>query len=580
VTFRLHSRLVFANLIIIIVIAAMLGYYLGSSIWDHIERQIEGRLIHESAVAAAYLAQADSEDNRDKDLLADELGGLLDLRVTLIAHDGKVLGDSELNHEELLSVENHRSRAEILDAEAHGTGTAVRWSPTVRVKFIYVARRLEPYVLRLAMPLSAIDTLIADVRSHMIVAVLTAAGLIIVFGYLVRGLISLPLSKLSIASTKLAAGDLSQRLPISGDEEIAALGNSLNTMAENLSNQMHALSEGKRRLESIVGAMSEGVMVLDHNGRVSLANQAVHDLLSRDRDLIGRTSLEVCRRPELEQAIRGVLQNSSSSVIEVTLGNSHTIQANIAPVPNAEGMVDAIVVVFHDLTEIRRTESMRRDFVANVSHEFKTPLTSIKGYAETLLSGAMNDPQIARDFLRTIERNAEHLEALVTDLLTLGRIESQQPVTIDQVNLRSVIEEELALRGSLISERQLKAINECADVQIRADRGRLSAAFSNLLDNAIYYNRPGGEIRITGQTRNGGFELAIADTGVGIGTEDLPRIFERFYRVDKARSRQSGRTGLGLSIVKHAIESQGGSIAVSSRIGIGSTFTIKLPLSS
>jgi two-component system, OmpR family, phosphate regulon sensor histidine kinase PhoR len=577
VTFRLHSRLVFWNLLIIAVIAAMLAYYLSSSIRDHLERQVESRLIHESVAAAAYLAQAGGEDN---DRLADKLGEMLDLRVTLIAHDGKVLGDSELEHDELRSVENHRSRAEVVDAEAHGTGIAVRWSPTVHVEFIYVARRLEPYTLRLAMPLSALDALMADVRSHMVVAVLTAVGLILAFGYLVRGLISLPLRKLSIASTKLAAGDLSQRLPISGDEEIAALGNSLNTMAANLSNQMHALTEGKRRLESIVSAMSEGVMVLDSSGRISLANHAVHDLLSSDRDLIGKTSLEVFRRPELEQAIRRVLQNGSSSVIEMTLGNSYTIQANIAPVPNVEGVVDAIVVVFHDLTEIRRTESMRRDFVANVSHEFKTPLTSIKGYAETLLSGAMNDPSIAGDFLRTIEHNAEHLEALVTDLLTLARIESQLPVTMDQVNPRSVIEEEIALRGSLISERQLKAINECVNVLIRADRGRLAAAFSNLLDNAIYYNRPGGEIRITGQIRNGGFELAIADTGVGIRTEDLPRIFERFYRVDKARSRQSGRTGLGLSIVKHAIESQGGSIAVSSRIGIGSTFTIKLPVYS
>ncbi len=406
---------------------------------------------------------------------------------------------------------------------------------------------------------------------------LAGVGLVLTFGYIVRGLISVPLIEISAASTRLAAGDLDQRLPISGDEEIAALGNSLNTMAKNLSSQMEALAEGKRRLESIVGAMSEGVMVLDKSARISLVNQALLSLLSTDRDLIGKTPLEVFRLPQIEEAVRGVLQFGNWRVIELKLGNARTIQANIASVPNTSGGVDAVVVVFHDLTEIRRSEQMRRDFVANVSHEFKTPLTSIKGYTETLLSGAMNDASIAGDFLRTIERNAEHLEALVTDLLTLARIESELPVSLDEVRLKPVIDEELALRRSLIAERQLKVANDCPDVEIRADRARLAAACSNLLDNAIFYNRPGGEIRINGQVNSGTFELDISDSGVGIKSEDLPRIFERFYRVDKARSRESGRTGLGLSIVKHAIESQGGTISVSSRLGLGSTFTIKLP---
>ena len=402
--------------------------------------------------------------------------------------------------------------------------------------------------------------------------------LTLALGYIVRELISVPIRKISIASTKLAAGDLNQRLPISGDEEIVAMGNSLNTMAKNIGSQMEALSEGKRRLESIVGAMSEGVMVLDNSGRISLVNQALLTLISTDRDLIGKTSLEVFRLPPIEDAVRSVMQSGSWRVIELKLSNSRIIQANIAAVPNAAGRVDAIVVVFHDLTEIRRSEQMRRDFVANVSHEFKTPLTSIKGYTETLLLGAMNDSEIAGDFLHTIERNAEHLEMLVTDLLTLARIETELPVSLDQVKVKTVIDEEIAFRRSLIAERKLSAVNECPDVEIHTDRARLAAACSNLLDNAIYYNRLGGEIRVTGQVIDGTFELAISDTGVGINNEDLPRIFERFYRVDKARSRESGRTGLGLSIVKHAIESQGGSIGVNSRIGVGSTFTIKLPL--
>jgi two-component system phosphate regulon sensor histidine kinase PhoR len=211
-----------------------------------------------------------------------------------------------------------------------------------------------------------------------------------------------------------------------------------------------------------------------------------------------------------------------------------------------------------------------------VSHEFKTPLTSIRGYAETLLAGASEDPKIAGDFLRIIERNAVHLEALVTDLLTLARLESELPILKEQVDIRAMIEEQLAGRTAVLQSRRISVTLDCPSIQLLADRSRLSTALSNLIDNAIHYNKTGGEIRISGRKNDGTFELVIADTGEGIPSEDLPRIFERFYRVDKARSRESGGTGLGLSIVKHAIESQSGTIAVASRLGAGSTFTVRL----
>jgi two-component system phosphate regulon sensor histidine kinase PhoR len=234
--------------------------------------------------------------------------------------------------------------------------------------------------------------------------------------------------------------------------------------------------------------------------------------------------------------------------------------------------------VFHDLTEIRKAERMRRDFVANVSHEFKTPLTAIRGYTETLLGGALDDPKIAMDFLHTVERNAKHLESLVSDLLTLARLEAELPASFDTVNVRNLIDEQLSQRKSIIAERNLRVVNECPEVELYVDRSRLGTAVSNLIDNAVSYNRPAGEIRVSGAQENGSFLLSIADTGEGIPPADLPRIFERFYRVDKARTRGSGGTGLGLSIVKHAVESQGGSLTVSSKLGIGSQFCIRLPV--
>jgi two-component system phosphate regulon sensor histidine kinase PhoR len=413
---------------------------------------------------------------------------------------------------------------------------------------------------------------------QLLFVLLAAIVLTFVFSYGVRVLVARPLHEIAVASRKLAAGDLEQRLPITGDEEIAALGTSLNTMAQNLTRQIHELSDGKQRLEHILEAMRQGVMVLDRSGRVTLTNTSMRKTLGTDRDLSGKTPLEIFRRPELETAVHEVFRGASATVLEIMTGNGRILQANVAAVPAMSGGVESVVVVFHDLTDIRRMERMRRDFVANVSHEFKTPLTSIRGYAETLMSGAKDDPQIAMDFLRTIERNAQHLEVLVSDLLTLARLEAEVPSTKEQIAVLSLIQEQVASRKNALEDRNIDVTIHCSAIEVQADRSRLSTALSNLIDNAIYYNKTGGQITISAEVNGKTLNLAVSDTGQGIPSDELPRIFERFYRVDKARTRESGGTGLGLSIVKHAIESQGGTIAVASRLGSGSTFTIRLPV--
>src|SRR5437870_6956398 len=414
--------------------------------------------------------------------------------------------------------------------------------------------------------------------SQLALMIVVAVAAAFIFTYGVHVLVLRPLHRISLVSRKLASGNLDERLPIAGDEQIAALGTSLNTMAQALSARMQALSDEKQQLELILAAMGQGVMVLDHDGRITLANSSLLRVLGTDRNLSGKTPLEVFRRPELENAVKAVLIGKPIETLEITVGKNRILQANVAPVTNAAGIRTSAVVVFNDMTEIRRTERMRRDFIANVSHEFKTPLTSIRGYAETLLSGAKDDPKIAPDFLRTIERNAEHLEALVSDLLTLARLEAEVPATREQVDVKSVIDEQISSRTSAITERDIQVTVACPSIEVQADRSRLSTALSNLIDNAIHYNKAGGEIRISAEMQNGTLNVSVADTGYGIPSEELPRIFERFYRVDKARARESGGTGLGLSIVKHAIESQGGAISVTSRIGAGSTFTIRLPV--
>jgi two-component system, OmpR family, phosphate regulon sensor histidine kinase PhoR len=411
-----------------------------------------------------------------------------------------------------------------------------------------------------------------------IVALAVGVLLTLLVSYALKLRVAAPLSELSAAIQKIGDGDLQQRVPVKGDSEVAELLRATNTMVRNLGDAEKRLRGSQRRVDSFVDAMTEGVILLDAGGRIALANRGFSRLIDTDRELTGKTTLDIFRNPALESAIKAVLSGGTPTVVEIVPVAGRVAQAHIAGVPNPLGKVESAVVVFHDLTEIRKTERMRRDFVANVSHEFKTPLTAIRGYTETLLGGALQDARIATEFLHIVERNARHLESLVSDLLTLARLEAELPASFDTVNVKGLVDEQLAQRQSAIAERNLRVLNNCPDIELFADRARLGTAVSNLIDNAVYYNRPSGEIRVSGVQENGSFFLSIADTGEGIPPSDLQRIFERFYRVDKARSRDRGGTGLGLSIVKHAVESQGGSITVSSKLGAGSQFSIRLPI--
>lgn len=408
----------------------------------------------------------------------------------------------------------------------------------------------------------------------------TAVGgfLSLLLGSFINLRVSRPLAEVSLLVQNVAQGNLQQRWTGHGEREVAALGRSFNTMVQHLESIITRLRDGKQQAESIVSAMGEGVMVLDASGRIILTNRSLCQTIGTDRQLAGKTPLDIFRHPDLDESVRVALSGGAARVVEIVLGNNRVVEAHAAGVPNLSGMVDSAVVVFHDLTDIRRTERMRRDFVANVSHEFKTPLTAIRGYTETLLGGALDDSRTAAEFLHIVERNARHLESLVSDLLTLARLEAELPASLEAVNIKALIDEQVSSRQAAILQRSIHVINDCPPVEIQVDRIRLVTAISNLIDNAVAYNRSPGEIQISGCRENGSFILSIADTGEGIPAADLHRIFERFYRVDKARTRDSGGTGLGLAIVKHAIESQGGTITVSSKLGAGSKFSIHLPL--
>ena len=570
---RFHSRLVALNVAVLGVMALLLGYFIGSNLRPAFESEIEDQLYDSAKLAEAYIrSRPPAADTAD---LARELSKLLDARVTLIASDGRVTGDSE----GLSAMESHANRPEFIDARATGRGVSVRRSATPGSSFIYVAAALEDgSVLRLAKPLSSVESLMAGLRRQLILAVLVGGALILAFGYMVYLFVSRPLRRMADASHQLAYGNLDTEIPVAGDRDLGTVASSLNAMARNLRLKMEELEGDKYRTEAIIAAMSSGVVVFDRDARVVLGNASIQRLLDLHGDTAGRIPMELVRHPAIENAVRRALKGFDAPAIEVTTRRGRILLAKGAPVRARDGAVDLVVMVFHDLTEIRRTEKMRKDFVANVSHEFKTPLTSIRGYAETLLTAEPGKPAVRREFLAAIERNATFLQTLVDDLLVLASLESELPIEKERFNVREAIEQEIQLKQPLLSAKDLRVRLDCQSEEIEADRNRLMRALSNILDNAIHYNREGGEIRIVTSRASQRLRIDVEDTGEGIPQGDLGRIFERFYRVDKSRMRNSGGSGLGLSIAKHAIESQGGSLSVSSRLGAGSTFTIFLPL--
>jgi two-component system phosphate regulon sensor histidine kinase PhoR len=574
---RLHSRIVALNIAAIAVATLIVGYFFfAGSLQSTFEAEIQQQLYSSATLAKAYVGtQTVSSDSVE---LARNISTLLGIRVTIIAPDGRVLGDSEVSRENLSGVANHSDREEVIEALRTGRGSAIRSSATIGIPFIYVATKLDDgRVLRVAMPMSRLEALIAGLRQRLVIAILICAAMTLAFGYMVYAFVSRPLQRMAEASGSLAVGNLDVEIPVSGDRDLATVGSGLNAMARKLKLKIDELEEDKRRTDRTIAAMTSGVVVFDAAARVVSSNEAAQRLFDIPGDMTGRGPLELVRNPEMEFIVRESLKGRAAPAIEVATGSGRVLLIKAAPVHARFGNVEQAVMAVHDLTEIRRTEKMRKDFIVNVAHEFKTPLTSIRGFAETLLTESPSDPRMLREFLEIIEGNSVLLQALVDKLLVLAKLESEPPVEKERLDIRPLIDEQVRLRQHQLQEKKIHVEVEFETAEILADTARLKQAVSNLLDNAIHYNHENGSIRITCGPTTKGFALAVEDTGSGIPREELTRVFERFYRIEKSRTRSSGGTGLGLAIVKHAVESQGGTVSVSSRLGAGSTFTIVLP---
>jgi two-component system, OmpR family, phosphate regulon sensor histidine kinase PhoR len=526
------------------------------------------------------------------DSLCRQLSGELGARITIIAIDGRVLGDSAEISEHM---ENHGTRPEILEAIRTGTGTSIRYSTTVKYSMLYRAfHQTGPNrdrFVRLAVPLTDIDNVIRAFRQSLLggLAVASAIGLLLAWAFSRH--LSRRFQRLVQFSGQIAAGSFPQNFfPDSGSDEIALLERHLNEMSLRLRTNLSQIIEEKEKSDSILRCMVEGVLVLDPKGRVLVMNQQARAMfhVRDDLDVHGASVLEITRHPEVHRILEEILTfdfSTQTYAKEVELDDERWFRVNAVRLRDTQENLQGSILVFHDVTDIKRFESMRSDFVANVSHELRTPLTAIRGYVETLMHMPPTDPKESRQFLAIIDRHSERLSRLTQDLLTLSDLESGKiQLSLQPLDASQLIQRVLEVFWDQAARKQVKLTQRIEPQlpNLLGDFDRLQQLFINLIDNALKYTPSGGEITLEARSlppRNGGtaqIEIAVIDTGAGIPEKDLPRLTERFYRVDKARSRDLGGTGLGLAIVKHIIQAHKGDLTIESAVNRGTTVRVRL----
>jgi two-component system, OmpR family, phosphate regulon sensor histidine kinase PhoR len=509
-------------------------------------------------------------------------------RITLILPDGRVIADSD---EDPTQMDNHGDRPEIRQALAGGRGTSIRYSYTLKAKLMYVALALESggettAVLRVAVPLTLIENFFEEIRNKILWIVLIVVCVFSVLTLVVSRRISHPLEEMQQGIENFTRGDFSFRLAKPKSLEVGKLAEALNQMAEQIDDKIKTIIEQKNEQQAVLESMVEGVLAIDRDEKIIHLNNAAAKLLHIDAAAVTAASIqEVVRNVELQILISKTLQENSAVEGEILLRNKsdHYLQVHGTVLKDAAGQTMGAVIVLNDVTRLRRLENVRRDFVANVSHEIRTPLTSIKGFAETLLGGALEDREHARKFIEIISKQSNRLNAIIDDLLILARLEQEgerTKIDFESGSLRSVINEALQICAPKAKDKNIQLQSNCKqDLQIQMNSDLVEQAVVNLIDNAVKYSPHHSSVTITVEKLESEVMIDVTDHGVGIERKHLPRLFERFYRADKARSRELGGTGLGLAIVKHIAQVHGGRVWADSIPGKGSSFRIYIPVS-
>ncbi len=582
--------------VLFIAFAAMIAvmvYSAGTMRRFHIgERKTQlGRLL--SLFESDIYSALSREDYDLLDQLCRDIAARFETRVTVVGSDGAVLSDT---HEDPAEMDNHLTRPEIIQAAGEGAGSDLRYSVTLGAEMLYVAApfgRRDPVphtddphrsgFIRMAVPLSAINDALRTLYGRLMVGGTAAALLIALVSYATARSIALPLKNLIHGARRFAEGRLNHKIQAAGIVEMDNLAAAMNLMAAQLDQRFRKIQEQKKELDAILSSMGEGIVAIDTGGRILSINRRAGEILDIDAEkAAGKRLTDIVRNSDFSDLVRAALTETPPAEKEIVLrdrGNNEIHLAVRGTTLNApDAAAGGAVIVLEDHTHIRKLERIRSDFVANVSHELRTPITSIIGFVETLQNEGDASPEKRRRFLEIMARQAKRMSAIINDLLTLSSIEKGPAARREICSICNVLENAVNTCRYAAEEKEISLKLECEeDIEASVIPQLLEQAVVNLIQNAVKYSPEGETVRIAAAWQKDRLLIKVIDKGCGIEEKHIDRLFERFYRVDKARSRELGGTGLGLAIVKHIVQAHGGSIEVESAPGKGSTFTIHLP---
>lgn len=560
-----------------VLILTGIGLYLSSTLKEFTFQELEKNMSQQIELLSE-LVSLNLEDG-NYNILQDEVinnSKVIQGRITLIADDGRVLADSV---EDPKKMENHADRPEIVQATQRKLGQATRYSTTLQIDMQYMAKKIPGGFVRIAVPVTEINKTLLTIVGRLLFGFILAFSIFLILAWKVSESITEPIERITKTAQKIAHGSLSERIHIYTKDEIGTLSRMFNLMAYQLEETIKKITSERDRLETILQNMVDGLIALDNKKNILLLNPAAEKIFGvESKNVIGKSLIEINRNQQLIEAMQEGYETKRevSTEIHIFYPKEIILKTHLAPIIR-DFEVRGMVIIFTDISELRRLEHLKSEFVGNVSHELKTPLTSICGYVETLLDMKIEDWGIARKFLKVINKEGQRLANLIDDLLDLSRLEAKRRYQLIPIRLENIVASVVEILQPKAVEKGIELSIEIPTVlpKIMGSEEQINQVLINLVDNAIKYTPDNGLVRVIVGAENSWVVLKVVDNGIGIPKEDLERIFERFYRVDKARTRQLGGTGLGLSIVKHIVKVHGGMIKVESKVGLGTTFTVK-----
>jgi two-component system phosphate regulon sensor histidine kinase PhoR len=577
---RIQWRITISFILVVIVGMGILGAYLVNSTRNSELNNLRTQLENEARITADASLPLFLAPGSDLDALAKKLGGEIDTRVTIIALNGTVLGDSD---QDPAIMENHATRPEVMEALASGMGESTRFSTSLGKDMMYVAVPVRNQgttmgVARVALPLLVVRDSVNRLTLIIVLAILATAALVIVAAVLIGRRTTRPLREVTEASGRMASGDLGQRIPVRSKDETGQLAQAFNEMSSNVNKLVGDISVEKTKLQTVLANMADGVIMTDVEGRIVLANRTSERLFNfSENHMINKPLIEAVRDHEADEMLKLCLSTGQTQTGQFESAISKRF-LRVIGVPIVEGKLTGALLLFQDLTEMRNLQTMRRELVGNISHELRTPIAGIKAMVETLRDGAVDDKEAARDFLVRIDGEVDRLTQMVSELTELSRIETgSAELRMSSMNLNLLVDDVITQLSTQAQRQQVTITAELAtDLPIiQADHDRIRQTLTNLVHNAIKFNHPGGRVTVSTRADADSVTVSVSDTGIGISKDDLPHVFERFYKADKARP--TGGSGLGLAIAKHVIQAHSGSIQAHSEEGKGSTFSFNLP---